>query len=242
MRHTLFSIKTVVLLSFVIILLAISVLSCTNHQKQHTAEQQTSEKHSPATQQRFNDIDYWVKMFEDPERDKWQKPAEVVKIMDLKSGDIVTDIGAGTGYITRHLAVAVGPEGKAIGLDIEQSMVDYMNEDAEKLGLKNYTAKVVKTDDPALEPHSVDVIFLCNTYHHIKNRAAYFKNVSKSLKPGGRVISVDFYKNIDFGPPRDHKIAKETVIQEMQKAGYSLYKDVEFLQYQYYLEFTPEAT
>ena len=68
-------------------------------------------------------------MFEDPERDKWQKPAEVVKKMDLKPGDIVADIGAGTGYLTRRIAVAVGPAGQAIGLDIEQSMVDYMTED-----------------------------------------------------------------------------------------------------------------
>lgn len=226
--------KAAVLVSLIIVL-ALSVTSCTNHQKQHSEE-----KHSKAIEQRFNDIDFWVKRFEDPERDKWQKPAEVVKTMNLQPGDIVADIGAGTGYVTRHLAVAVGPEGQAIGLDIEQSMVDYMNEDARKLGLSNYKAKVVSTDDPELGAGSVDVVFLCNTYHHIGNRVAYFSHIAKSLKPNGRVISVDFYKNIDFGPPRDHKIAKEVVIREMKQAGYRLHKDLEFLQYQYYLEFIPE--
>jgi len=221
-------------------MLAGSFLSCANHQNQHTQEQTESVKHTPASQQRFNDIEVWVKRFEDPERDKWQKPAEVVKMMDLKPGDIVADIGAGTGYITRHIAVAVGPEGNALGLDIEQSMVDYMNEDAKKLGLKNYTAKVVSTDDPALEPDSVDVIFLCNTYHHIENRSAYFKNISKSLKHGGRVITVDFYKDTDFGPPRDHKLAKDVVLKEMAQAGYRLDKDLQFLEHQYYLEFVLE--
>ncbi len=226
--------KAAVLVSFIIVL-ALSFPSCTNNQKQHSEE-----KHSKATEQRFNDIDFWVKMFEDPERDKWQKPAEVVQTMNLKPGDIVADIGAGTGYLTRHIAAAAGPEGQAIGLDIEQSMVDYMNEDARRLGLSNYKAKIVKTDDPELEPQTVNVIFLCNTYHHIANRVEYFKNVSQSLQPNGRVISVDFYKNIDFGPPRDHKIAKEVVIREMKQAGYRLHKDLEFLQYQYYLEFIPE--
>ena len=72
--------------------------------------------HSPATQQRFKDIDHWVRMFEDPERDTWQKPAEVVETMNLKTGDVVADIGAGTGYFTRRFAVAVGPAGKALGL------------------------------------------------------------------------------------------------------------------------------
>ena len=220
---------------FIVTLSIYSLVSCTNHQKQHSEE-----KHDKTTQQRFNDIDFWVKMFEDPERDKWQKPADVVNKMELKSGDVVADIGAGTGYITRHIAVAVGPEGKALGLDIEQSMADYMSEDAKKLGLTNYEAKVVRTDDPELAPHSIDVVFLCNTYHHIENRVAYFNNVSKSLKPNGRVISVDFYKNTDFGPPRDHKLAKEVVIQEMKQAGYRLHKDLKFLEHQYYLEFAPE--
>jgi ubiquinone/menaquinone biosynthesis C-methylase UbiE len=240
MKHNIFSAKTVVFLSCTITLLASAFLSCTNNHKQQTPEQQIGDKHAPASEQRFNDIDFWVKMFEDPERDKWQKPGEVIKKMNLKQGDIVADIGAGTGYLTRHIAVAVGPGGRALGLDIEQSMVDYMKEDAKKLGLDNYSARVVKTDDPDLGQKTVDVVFLCNTYHHIAGRVEYFKNVSKSLKPNGRVINVDFYKTIDFGPPRDHKIAKDVVIKEMKQAGYRLHKDLEFLKYQYYLEFVPE--
>lgn len=231
--------KPAVFLSFIITLLAGTFLSCANNHQQHTSGQTALEEQTPSSQ-RFNDIEFWVKMFEDPERDKWQKPAEVVKMMNLKPGDVVADIGAGTGYITRHLAVAVGPGGKAIGLDIEQSMVDYMNNDAKKLGLKNYTAKVVKTDDPGLGAHSVDVIFLCNTYHHIEDRTAYFQNLLKSLKPGGRVISVDFYKDTDFGPPREHKLARDIVVKEMSLAGYRLNRDLKFLEHQYYLEFVPE--
>ncbi len=217
--------------AFVFILFA-SLLTNSVYCQEHNKEQGT-----PATQQRFDDIELWIKRFEDPERDKWQKPAEVVKAMNLNPGDVVADIGAGTGYFTRHIAAAVGPSGKAIGLDIEPGMVKYMEEDAKKLNLSNYEARVVKTDNPELGPHSVDVIFLSDTYHHIDNRVEYFRNVSLSLKPGGRIVVVDFIKDTDFGPPRDHKMAKEVVIEELQKAGYRLLKSHDLLQYQYFLEF-----
>lgn len=201
------------------------------------SQEQNKEQPTPATQQRFDDIELWIQRFEDPERDKWQKPAAVVKAMNLKPGDVVADIGAGTGYFTRHIAAAVGPSGKAIGMDIEPGMVKYMEEDARKLNLKNYEARVVKTDDPELGTGSTDVIFLCDTYHHIENRVEYFRNIAISLKPGGRVVVVDFIKDTDFGPPRDHKMAKEVVIEEMQKAGYRLIKSHDLLEQQYFLEF-----
>jgi ubiquinone/menaquinone biosynthesis C-methylase UbiE len=198
---------------------------------------QTQEHHSKSSQHRFDDIEFWVKVFEDPARDSWQQPAEVVKTMNLKSGDVVADIGAGTGYFTRRFAVAVGAKGKAIGLDIEQSMVTYMQEDAKKLNLHNYDARVVKFDDPELAPQSVDVVFLCNTYHHIEKRVAYFRNVSKSLRANGRVVIVDFYKDSSMGPPRDHKLAKDVVTKEMKEAGYRLIKSHTMLEHQYFLEF-----
>lgn len=201
--------------------------------------QMIGHKNESATEQRFKDIDKWVRAFEDPERVKWQKPAEVIKAMNLRSGNVVADIGAGTGYFTRLFAIAVGPEGKAIGLDIEESMVNYMKEDAKKLGLNNYEAKVVPTDDAGLAPNSVDVVFLSNTYHHIANRVDYFKAVSKGLKQDGRVVIVDFYKDSKIGPPRDHKLAKAVALKEMKEAGYRLVKTHNLLEHQYFLEFKP---
>jgi ubiquinone/menaquinone biosynthesis C-methylase UbiE len=85
---------------------------------------------------------------------------------------------------------------------------------------------------------SVDVVFLCNTYHHIENRVDYFRNVSKALKPGGRVVIVDFYKKtLPVGPSPHHKLSQKNVKKEFKQAGYHLIRSHDFLPYQYFLEF-----
>lgn len=176
--------------------------------------------------------------FEDTERDEWQKPDEVVQSLNLKPGDVIADIGAGTGYFTRRFALAVSPGGKALGLEISPSRVQQMKEEAEKLALDTYQAVLVKPDDPGLKAGSVDVVFLCNAYHHIGNRVEYFQKLSGCLKKNGRVVIVDFYKKpLPVGPPVGHKISRELVLEEFRAAGYHLIDEKDFLPYQYYLEF-----
>lgn len=190
------------------------------------------------TEQENDNTGVRVNAIEDPERDEWQKPDEVVKTLNLKPGDVIADIGAGTGYFTRRFARAVSPGGQALGLDIVPSRVDYMRKDAQKSGLDNYQARLIKPDDPGLEAGSVDIVFLCNTYHHLGNRVDYFKRLSRSLKKNGRVVIVDFYKKpLPLGPSVGHKVSKEVVLEELREAGYKLKYDEDFLPYQYYLEF-----
>ena len=114
-----------------------------------------------------------------------------------------------------------------------------MKQDARKLNLANYEARLVKPDGPGLEPQSVDVIFLSDTYHHLSNRVDYFRKLSRSLKPNGRIVIVDFYKRpLPVGPEAvEDKVSEETIIEELRQAGYRLRKSMNFLPYQYFLEF-----
>jgi ubiquinone/menaquinone biosynthesis C-methylase UbiE len=99
---------------------------------------------------------------------------------------------------------------------------------------------LVKADDPELAAHSADVVFLCDTLHHVDDRVAYFRKLSSALKPGGRVIVIDFEKKpLPVGPPPEHKLSREDVIAEFHTAGYRLVRDHDFLPYQYFPEFEP---
>jgi predicted methyltransferase len=183
----------------------------------------------------------WAQSRDNPQRDEWQKPDEVVQRLNLKPGDVIADIGAGRGYFTWRFAQTVGPEGKALGLEIDPRLVEEMTKEAERLTLKNYVARLVQPDDPGLEAKSVDIAFLCNAYHHLQSRADYFKRLAPALKPNGRVVIIDFYKKPLPVGPRDlhHKVSEETVKEELQKAGYRLSRSLDFLPYQYFLEFSP---
>ena len=200
-----------------------------------------AQEHEPTAHHGFGDVAHWAGVFESPDRARWQKPDEVVQALDLKPGQTVIDIGAGTGYFARRFAKAVAPSGEAFGLDIEPAMIDYMKADAEKQGLKNYHARLVKPDDPGLGPHSADVVFFCDTLHHMDDRVAYFRKLASALKPGGRVIVIDFKKKaLPVGPPPGDKLSREEVVAEFHNAGYRLVRDHDFLPYQYFFEFEPE--
>ncbi len=171
-------------------------------------------------------------------RDKKQKPDEVLKLMNVKLGQVIVDIGAGSGYFTRRFAAAVGPTGKAIGVEIDSAMVRSMHADARRLSLTNYEARLVPPDDPMLAASSVDVIFLCDTYHHINDRVGYFVNVRRSLKLGGRLVIVDSVRTKNR---QEHSIVKEEAVDELRRAGFRLTREFDLLlPRQYFLEFEPE--
>lgn len=177
------------------------------------------------------------------ERDAWQKPDQVIKAMNLKPGNVVVDLGAGTGYFSRRFAETVGSEGKVIGVDISSAMVRTLIADAKRWGLKNYEARLVPPDDPLLDARSVDVVFVCDTYHHLDERARYFANLRSALRPAGRVVVIDPVKPEGYSNDGEEKrFTKEEVIDEMRKAGYRLARQFDFLlPRQYFLEFEPAS-
>jgi len=180
----------------------------------------------------------YIAMLEDPKRDAYQKPMEVITALDIKEGEVIADIGAGSGYFTFRFAHHVGDKGRVYAVDVSPDMVLYVNRRIRDLKLKNVTTVLAAPDDPLLSDSSVDRIFFCEVWHHIENRPAYLALVKKMLKPGGQIIMVDFQKReLPFGPPVSMKIAREDLLREMEEAGYYLIKEHTFLPYQYFLVF-----
>jgi SAM-dependent methyltransferase len=193
---------------------------------------------TPHTHQHsFGDADKWAKVFDDPERDAWQKPHEVIQALALKPDAIVADIGAGTGYFAVRFAHMVS-KGRVYGVDTEPGMVKHLTERAGKAGLKNLTAVLAKPGDPRL-PEKADLIIFVDVYHHVEDRERYFRQLQKSLKPGGRIAVIDFRMDSPVGPPKSARIAPDRVKEEMQGAGYALAKEHAFLPNQYFLVFQP---
>lgn len=176
-----------------------------------------------------------------PERDQYQKPAQVVEALHLAPGMAVADLGSGSGYFTRRLAQSVTEHGKVYAIDVEPEMLAYVKDSLAHMHIP-YTAEFVLAgpDSPKLPPGSVDLIFLCNVYHHLEDRTKYFADAKSALRPGGRVAVIDFYhdeRSGDVGFPRRHLIPRETVVKEMNDAGYRLLREHDFLPRQYFLEF-----
>ena len=185
----------------------------------------------------FRDAERWARVFDDPAREAWQKPEEVVRALALGPDAVVADLGAGTGYFTVRLARAL-PRGHVYAVDVEPDMVRYVAERARREGLANVTAVPAAPDYPRL-PRPVDLVLVVNTYHHLADRSAYFERLRRSLRFGGRVAIVDFLPDAPLGPPRATRIPAAVVKEEMGRAGYGLAAEHGFLPYQYFLVFAP---
>lgn len=186
----------------------------------------------------FSDAQRWAKIFDDPARDAWQKPQEVIQALKLKPDAVIADIGAGTGYFSIRFAQHVS-QGKIYAADTEQDMVKHLTERAKREGLKNMLPLQVKTGNLDL-PEPADLIILVDVYHHIENRERYFRDLQRGLKPGGRLAVIDFTMDSPVGPPRRARIPATQVQSELQRAGFRQTERHEFLPNQYFLVFQPD--
>ena len=198
-----------------------------------TAVAQTPHTH----QHSFGDAQKWAQVFDDPKRDAWQKPHEVIQALKLKPDAVIADIGSGTGYFAARFAHMV-PQGRVYGVDTEPDMVKYLSERAKREGLKNVVAVAGKPGDPGL-PEKADLIIFVDVYHHVDDRERYFRQLQNSLKPGGRLAIIDFRMDSREGPPKAARIAPEQVKSELKRAGYGLAQEHGFLPNQYFLVFQP---
>ena len=195
---------------------------------------------APHTRQHsFADAEKWKAVFDDPARDEWQKPHQVIQALALPPTALVADIGAGTGYFAVRLAHMV-PKGQVYAVDTEPDMVKHLAARAKQDGLANLRAVAGRADDPRL-PAKVDLALLVDVYHHIDARENYFAKLRGSLKPGGRVAIIDFNATSPVGPPPSGRLAPGVIKDEMKAAGYALATEHAFLPNQYFLVFQPVA-
>jgi predicted methyltransferase len=195
---------------------------------------------SPSTHQHsFSGAERWAHVFDDPQRDTWQKPHEVIQALKLAPDAVVADIGSGTGYFAVRFANMV-PKGKVYGVDIEPDKVKYLSDRAQREKRRNVVAIAGRPDDPRL-PEKADLILMVDVFHHIDNRNAYFRKLRSALKPGGRIAIIDFRLDSPNGPPKDARIAPERVAAELKSAGFALAEQYDFLPSQYFLVFTAKG-
>jgi arsenite methyltransferase len=181
----------------------------------------------------------YIGALEDPKRDAYQKPHEVVHALSLKPGEVIADIGAGSGYFTFHFARHVGEKGRIYAVDVSSDMILHVNHRIRELKTSNVVSILADPDDPLLPDQSVNRFFVCNVWHHIENQTKYLSLMKKMLKPGGEIIMIDFHKKeLPIGPPIQMKIAREDLIKQMENSGFRLAKEHTFLPYQYFLVFT----
>ena len=172
----------------------------------------------------------------DPSRDVWQKPQGVVEKLSIARGSRVADLGAGGGYFTWHLAKAVGARGTVYAVDIDEKAINMIFKEMIARGTPNVRPVRAEPHDPKL-PEPVDLVFSCDTYHHITDRVAYFRSLASSLRPGGRVAILDFHPHGLVPGLFGHRVEKEKVRREMQDAGYLLVDDYDLIDRQHFQVF-----
>lgn len=173
---------------------------------------------------------------EDPQRDSWQRPGDVLRTLKLGPGMKIADIGAGTGYfavrLARHESAPI-----VYAVDIAPKMVEFLRQRAQNEKLDRLHAVQGSETSPNL-PEAVDLVLVVNTYHHIADRIGYFQKLEPLLRPQARVAIIDWKKDAPMGPPAAHRFPPEQIQNEMGRAGYRLVEQHDFLPHQNFLVFT----
>lgn len=186
------------------------------------------------------DLDAYLARMEEPERAQWQKPDEVVAALQLKPGQVACDIGAGPGYFSLRLARAVGEPGHVFAVDVEPRILEALRKRIESSKVKNISPVLSLADDPLLPPGACDLILVVDTYHHFPDGPAYLRRLARALRPGGKLVNIDFQKReLPVGPPLEHKVSREAFLKDAKAAGLKPVAEHAFLPYQYFLVLQP---
>lgn len=180
-------------------------------------------------------------LLEGKKRDKWQQPQRLVEMLHLKPGEIVADIGAGSGYLMPYLSRGVGARGCVFEEEIQAAFLPTLRQKAQLRD--NVHVILGRADDPKLPHDSVDCFVLLTVYHEVEHPVAFLQTLRQSARPDARLAIIDFDAGIKGDPPapEGHWIGEQDVIREAEEAGWELAERQEFLRpaSQFYLIFRP---
>jgi ubiquinone/menaquinone biosynthesis C-methylase UbiE len=179
------------------------------------------------------DLDEYLARLEGSDRAEWQKPDEVVAALQLEPGVVACEIGAGPGYFSLRMAQEAG---HVFAVEAHPRMLEVLRQRIVAAGVGNVTPVLGLEADPLLPPSSCDLALVVNTFHHFPDGVAYLRRLRGSLKPGGRIVNIDFHdRELPVGPPPEQKISREAFLRTASTAGLSLERELTFLPYQYFL-------
>ncbi|MDR3744959.1 MAG: class I SAM-dependent methyltransferase [Acidobacteriaceae bacterium] len=159
---------------------------------------------------------------DDPARIVWLSPVDVLKAICVHSGEIIADVGAGTGYFSLPLAHAVGPSGKVYAVDAQQEMLALLQQKLKETTLFNVELIHAEADSTGLPASSCDLFFLANVWHEFDDHAAVLKESARVLKPGGHVALLDWRTDVEpvAGPPLGHRRHSSHAAESLYSAGF----------------------
>ena len=175
-----------------------------------------------------------VAFFDRPERDAEERPDQLISALEIPPGSTVADIGSGTGYYTWRLATKVGPKGKVLAVDVQQSMLDLTKTAVTQHNLRNVDYVLAAADDPRLPEKALDLVFIAYAYHEFDNPERVMAAVRRSLKPGGRVVILEYAKESNIAPASPlHKMSFEEIRREIEPMGFTIDRLFDFLTVQH---------
>ncbi len=188
------------------------------HHKGHSAAELNKQFQNPNL-----DISRFVDRFETDSREIFAQRRKIVEAVSLHPGQTVADIGAGTGLFSWMFAEKVGPKGTVYAVEIAPAFLKYLGEQAHKRGLEKVVKPVRSTQDTTnLAPGSIDVAFVCATYHHFEHPGKVLASIHRSLRPGGRLVVIDFDLREDSSAfvRKRARAPKEVYYREIEAAGF----------------------
>jgi len=207
----------------------------------------TEQNVNPTINQSYRNAEFqdWLGIFERAGREVYDKRHAVVQALNLKPGMDIADIGAGTGFYSLLFARKVGKAGNVFAVDVTDDFILNINRRALEQNLKNIHGVISTQKDTLLVPASIDMAFVCDTYHHFEYPRTMLASIHRALRAGGELIIIDFIKNRDVSSNwvMSHVRAdKEKVIQEIEQAGFKLQSEEEILKTNYFLRFIKQNT